>query len=99
MASVVRDKPCRPPWRQRWHEKRVVLWATTKAKASNLVQPGAWITTVAVAVYGIAALADSKEWPTKETWDSKAGTWLLVLSGGVAIVGYCLVTLGYSRAL
>lgn len=94
------DEPlCKRSRRERWLELRIRVFALSRVAGSRLLRPGAKLTTVVVAIYGAATLANAKKWPEASSWTSTGGTTVLVGSGIAAILGYCLVTLGYSRTL
>jgi hypothetical protein len=74
------------------------IWLQTSLRktARSLLLPGAWITVVAVATYGILqlskALSKPDIWSAGSEWN-----WTLLAAGVPAILGSVLVSIGYPR--
>jgi hypothetical protein len=76
------------------------IWTQTRTRAAvrRLLQPGAWVTVVAVAAYGLLQLSKNLDKPGIWSGDSR-WNWLLLGVACPAFLGTVLVSIGYPRLL
>jgi len=76
------------------------IWLQTGLRATvrALLLPGAWLTVISVAAYGVLQLSKTLNrpelWGTKSNWN-----WVLVAFAVPAFLGSALVSIGYPRLL
>jgi hypothetical protein len=99
-AAVLPSPDCEGlPLGERARDALIGLWSWVSGKGRALLRPGAGLTGLAVAVFGVANIVKSQG-PSAELWKAgEWGAWLLIVSGTFATLGYFLVTWGYSRRL